>query len=133
NFDSALRESCVVRETRTNTPLQALNLMNDATFLEVARFIGQRMLKEGGSDVTSRLRYGFQLVTGRAPLMSEQQVLRENLQYYLNYFSGHVGQVKTFLSQGESAADSKLSPPELAAYASVASLLLNSDEAVTKH
>ena len=50
NFDAAGRESCVVRETRTNTPLQALNLMNDVTFVEAARFIGQRMMKEGGSD-----------------------------------------------------------------------------------
>ena len=46
NFDSANREACVVRETRTNTPLQALNLMNDVTFVEAARFVGQRMLPE---------------------------------------------------------------------------------------
>ena len=51
NFDSAMRESCVVRETRTNTPLQALNLMNDVTFLEAARFVGQRMMKEGGTEL----------------------------------------------------------------------------------
>ena len=50
NFDAAGREACIVRETRTNTPLQALNLMNDVTFIEAARFIGQRMMKEGGSD-----------------------------------------------------------------------------------
>ena len=61
NFDAAGRESCVVRETRTNTPLQALNLMNDVTFLEAARFIGQRMMKEGGADAAARLRYGFRL------------------------------------------------------------------------
>lgn len=133
NFDSALRESCVVRETRTNTPLQALNLMNDITFLEAARFIGQRMLKEGGNDATSRLRYGFRLVAGRAALTEEEQILGENLQYHLEYFSSHTDKVERFLAQGESGADSKLSPTELAAYASVASLLLNSDEAVTKH
>ena len=50
NFDSAQRETCVVRETRTDTPLQALNLMNDVTFVEAARFLGQRMIKEGGRD-----------------------------------------------------------------------------------
>ena len=66
NFDAAGREACVVRETRTNTPLQALNLMNDVTFNEAARFIGQRMMKEGGSDAASRLRYGFRLVSQRA-------------------------------------------------------------------
>jgi hypothetical protein len=132
NFDSAMRESCVVRETRTNTPLQALNLMNDVTFLEAARFIGQRMLKEGGSSATSRLRYGFRLVAGRAPSAPDEQILRENLQYHLDYFSSHADKVKAFLAQGESAADSSLNPRELAAYASIASLLLNLDEAVTK-
>jgi len=133
NFDSALRESCVVRETRTNTPLQALNLMNDVTFLEAARFIGQRMLREGGVDAASRLRYGFRLVAGRTPVAAEERILRQNLEYHLDYFSSHTDKIKMFLAQGESAADSKLSSMELAAYASVASLLLNSDEAVTKH
>src|SRR5450631_2130230 len=77
NFDSANREACVVRDSRTNTPLQALNLMNDTTFLESARFIGQRMIKEGGAD---RLGYGFRLVTGRTPNVREREVLRGSLQ-----------------------------------------------------
>ena len=85
NFDSALSESCVVRETRTNTPLQALNLMNDVTFLEAARFVGQRMMKEGGASPTSRLRYGFRLVAGRTPSPAEMQVLRDNFQYHVDY------------------------------------------------
>src|SRR5262249_27148728 len=55
NFDSAMRESCTVRENRTNTPLQALNLMNDVSFLEASRFVGQRMMKEGGSSAGARL------------------------------------------------------------------------------
>src|SRR5919206_5353855 len=73
NFDSAMRESCVVRDTRTNTPLQALNLMNDVTFVEAARFLGQRMMKEGG------LRRGFRLVLAREPSSAEEQVLRDSL------------------------------------------------------
>jgi hypothetical protein len=60
-FDSAMRESCVVRESRTTTPLQALNLMNDVTFLEAARFVAQRMMKEGGADRQSRLPAGSAL------------------------------------------------------------------------
>ena len=59
NFDAANREMCVVRETRTDTPLQALNLMNDVTYLEAARFLGQRMIKEGGASPDARLRFGF--------------------------------------------------------------------------
>lgn len=132
NFDSALRESCVVRETRTNTPLQALNLMNDVTFLEAARFVGQRMMKEGGSELPARLGYGFRLVAGREPTPAEVQVLRDNYQYHLDYFEENAGKVSTFLSQGESPPDASLNPRELAAYAAVASMLLNLDETVTK-
>ena len=132
NFDSALRESCVVRETRTDTPLQALNLMNDVTFLEAARFIGQRMLREGSAEASSRVRYGFLLVTGRSPSKGEQEVMLGNLRYYLDYFSGKQERTESYLNQGEAKADATLDRRELAAYTSLGSLLLNLDETVTK-
>ena len=130
NFDSSSREACVVRETRTNTPLQALNLMNDVSFLEAARFLGQRMLKDGGASADARLQYGFRTVTGHLPSASEQQVLRDSLHYHLDYFSGN--DAGAYLKQGVAQADPKLDARELAAYAAVASLLLNLDETVTK-
>ncbi|MBL8228552.1 MAG: DUF1553 domain-containing protein [Bryobacterales bacterium] len=132
NFDSALRESCTVRENRTNTPLQALNLMNDVTFIEAARFVGQRMLREAPGDANSRLAYGFRLITSRNPSDAEKAVLRSNLQYHLDYFAGNPERVKSYLSQGDSPPDPKLDARELAAYASVASLMFNLDEAITK-
>ncbi len=132
NFDAAGRESCVVRETRTNTPLQALNLMNDVTFLEAARFIGQRMIKEGGPDDTARLRYGFRLVLARTPSPKEMEILLDSLRYHRDRFATNPRDAETFLNQGESKTDPALNPRELASYASIASLILNMDEAVTK-
>ncbi len=132
NFDAANREICVVRETRTNTPLQALNLMDDVTYVEAARFIGQRMMKDGGATPDARLAYGFRLVAGRVPLAAELAVLRGSLQFHLDYFSGKPKENEAYLAQGESRTDASLDPRKLAAYASVASLLLNLDEAVTK-
>jgi hypothetical protein len=132
NFDSALRESCVVRETRTDTPLQALNLMNDVTFLEAGRFLGQRMIKEGGAAPDARLNYGFRLVAGRSPSPEETNVLRRALQYHLNYFSTKPEQIDLYLNQGEVPPDARVNRRDLAAYASVGSLILNLDEAVTK-
>jgi hypothetical protein len=132
NFDAAQRETCVVRENRTDTPLQALNLMNDVTFVEAARFLGQRMLKEGGSRPEDRLRYGFRLALGRPPSEAEQQILRDNLRYHLDYFAGRQKEVDEFLAVGESPSDRSLDRRELAAYASVGSMLLNMDEMVTK-
>ncbi len=131
NFDAAQRESCVVRETRTNTPLQALDLMNDVTFVEAARNLGQRMLEEGGADRDTRLRYGFRVAVGRFPSEQEEQILRDNLNYHLDFFAGK-GAPAAFLKQGDSQPDAKLNARELAAYASVASLILNLDEMVTK-
>jgi hypothetical protein len=112
--------------------LQSLNLMNDVTFVEAARFIGQRMLTEGGGDVASRLRHGFGLVLARTPSSDELRLLEGNLAYHRDYFASDPARAQALLAQGQSRADSRLNPAELAAYASVASLILNLDEAVTK-
>ena len=132
NFDAANREACVVRESRTDTPLQALNLMDDVTFVEAARFIGQRMMKEGGVTADDRLRFGFRLVTGHLPSPAELAILRGSLDFHARYFSDKPKDAAAYLSQGESPPDPKLDRAALAAYASVGSLLLNLDEAMTK-
>ena len=66
-FDASSREYCTVRETRTNTPLQALNLMNDTTYVEAARLMAQRMMSEGGTKPEDRLALGLRLAAGRSP------------------------------------------------------------------
>src|SRR6185369_16641425 len=78
-FDAPSREQCRARRERTNTPLQALLTMNDPQFFEAARQLGYRMLHEGGSDDTDRLRYGFRLVTARPPNGNENAILNETL------------------------------------------------------
>jgi hypothetical protein len=130
-FDAAGREACVVREIRTNTPLQALNLMNDVTFTESARFIAQRMMKEAGADSSDRLRYGFRLILNRTPNANEIKLLEDNLAYHRDYFASDLGKAKSLLSDGETQSDPALNQQELAAYTSVASLMLNLDEAIT--
>jgi hypothetical protein len=132
NFDSANREACVVRETRTNTPLQALNLMNDVTFVEAARFIGQRMLKEAGGDDASRLRFGFRLLTSRFPTEAESKILADSLNYHRDYYATEPGRAAALLKLGDTPPDPSLKAEELAAYASVASLIMNLDEVITK-
>jgi hypothetical protein len=117
---------------RTNTPLQALNLMNDTTFLEAARQVGQRMMEQGGPDPERRLRYGFRLVTARTPSPQELEIVRDNLRFSLDYFSTKPERATTYLTQGDAPLDRKLNPLELAAYTSAASLLLNLDETITK-
>ena len=126
NFDSPSREVCVVRESRTNTPLQALNLMNDTIYLEAARKLAEKLLADG------RLERGVQLVLGRAPRANELEVLARALARFRAYYRAHPGDAAKFLNQGDSARDPQLDVVELAAYTAVASLLLNMDEAVTR-
>ena len=120
-----------MRTSRTDTPLQALNLLDGERFLEAARFMGQRMLREGGNDDASRLRYGFRLALARYPTAAEVAVLRDDLQFQREYFSDP-GKTNQYLHHGESLADTRLNSRELAAYAAVGSLILNLDETVTK-
>jgi hypothetical protein len=132
NFDAAGREACVVRELRTNTPLQALNLMNDVTYLEAARKMAERMMREGGDTPASRIAYGFELATARKPRESESEILLGSLAFSRDQFQSDPAAAATYLSQGAALRDEKLDARELAAYSVVASLILNLDAAVTK-
>ena len=129
NFDSPSRETCTVRETRTNTPLQALNLMNDVIFVETARKLGERMLLEGGADP---LGYGFRNALARTPNAAEIAVLRETLESFRKRYAADPKAALDFVSQGDAARNPKIAAEELAAYSAVASLILNLDEMVTK-
>ena len=131
-FDSPTREVCIVRENRTNTPLQALNLMNDVVYLEASRKLAERMLSEGGKDEAGRLKLAYNVVLGRDPKPKEATVLARALGDFRRQFAGKPDAAVKFLAQGDSTRDERFPPEELAAYASLASLVLNLDEAVTK-
>jgi len=132
-FDAPSREQCRVRRERTNTPLQALATMNDPQYFEAARHLGWRMLREGGATDADRLRYGFRLVTARAPRDAEQAILTENLAAHRARYAAEVEAAKKTIAVGDSPVPAEAAPAELAAYTMVASLLLNLDEVVTKN
>jgi len=132
SFDASSRESCIVRQTRTNTPLQALNLMNDVTYLEASRKLAERMLKEGGAAEDDRIAYAFRLVVSRRPQAEEAKVLRDSLHGFMGRYQNDSKAALKYLNYGASPRDESLSPNELASYAAVASLILNLDETITK-
>jgi hypothetical protein len=131
-FDAAGRETCRVLETRTNTPLQALNLMNDVTYIEASRKLAERMMKEGGSEPGERIGFAYRLLTARPPAAKEREVLAESFRSYLEEYRADPEAAQRLLSQGESPRDPSLDAPELASYSMVASLLFNLDAAITK-
>ena len=120
----------MVRPGRTDTPLQALALMNDVTFVEAARCLAQRVLHE--RDTEARLRLAFRLVLARAPRPSEMQVLLADLNHHLARFHGDAKAAQALIHIGESPHDTSLDAAELAAYTAVAGLILNLDEAINK-
>jgi hypothetical protein len=132
NFDSPNRETCTVRETRTNTPLQALDLMNEVTFVEAARKLAERMMMEGGKQPRERVEFGYELALARPPKPAEMQVLLDTLDGFEARYRTDRKSAKEFLKHGDSPQDIKADARELAAYASIASLILNLDETVTK-
>jgi hypothetical protein len=132
NFDASDRESCTVRRPRTNTPLQALGLMNDVAFVEASRKMAERMIREGGDSPSERVSYGFRLVTARSPGPSETAALEPLLDRMLARYGEDEDAAWSFLGQGESAWDRRLEPAEIAAYANIAGLILNLDETVTR-
>jgi hypothetical protein len=131
-FDAPSREACTVRRSRTNTPLQALTLLNDVAFVEAARVLAQRLMREAGPTPEERLTRAFRLVTARRPRPAELQVLADGFRAQLLRFRHQPEAAMRLVSEGEFPRDAKLDVCELAAYTALANLILNLDEAVTK-
>lgn len=131
-FDAQNRDVCTVGFSLTNTPLQALTLLNDTTFVEAARQLAARMMREGGASFRSRLERGFKLLLARSPTERESVLLQESFQGHFEGYRSDPESARDFLSHGDSANPSGLSPVEQAAYGQIALLLLNLDETVTK-
>jgi hypothetical protein len=123
---------CTVRRQSTSTPLQALALLNDVQIVEAARFIGQRMLKEGGATPADRLAWAFRLVTGRLADAKELALLGDLYTEQLATFTADPAATAAFLKFGDTPTDPTLPAPDLAASATVAQALLNFDESVMR-
>ncbi|MFN0067399.1 MAG: PSD1 and planctomycete cytochrome C domain-containing protein [Limisphaerales bacterium] len=130
-FDAPDRETCSVRRPRTNTPLQALILLNDPTYIEASRKLAERLLRERGTDA-DRIAYAFRLATARLPRSAEAAALAELLEAQRRHYSADRASALKLLAVGESPRDEALEPAELAAWTMVASAILNLDETVTK-
>lgn len=131
-FDAAGREACQVRQSRTNTPLQALNLLNDVAFVEAARGLAGRMIGEGGDAPEPRIAHGFRLATARPPLPRELATLVAGFERRRAGFKQDPEAARAVLAQGESPVAAGIDPAELAAYTTVGSVLLNLDEFLTR-
>jgi len=131
-FDAPSREVCTIDRAVTNTPLQALVMLNDPQFVEASRFLAERTIKEGGDDVESRINYVFETMTGRSPSSGELQTLSSRLEDELLYFKERPEAAIDYLKVGEAHRDAEIDSVEHAAWTSVASLILNLSETITR-
>jgi hypothetical protein len=134
-FDAPDRETCTVRRARTNTPLQALVLLNDPTYLEASRKLAERLLTEPAAGATpdSRITHAFRLLAARPPTADELSILRNAYEMNLARYTFNAQAATNLLKIGESPVNESLNRPELAAWTMISSILLNLDETVTKN
>jgi hypothetical protein len=132
NFDSPNRETCTVGEIRTNTPLQALNLMNDETFLEASRKLAERLLHSHAAKPEDQVNALYRLALARPASNEEQRVVIDTLRHYEQRYRNAAKDAAQFLTIGDAPRDPALDPAELAAWSAVANLVLNLDETITR-
>lgn len=130
-FDTAKRQVCEVKPVRTNTPLQALTIMNDITYVEAARALAELVLKNASTD-QERLGLVYRRVLSRVPSEDEEAIALKSLSRARAFFMNDVAKADEFLSHGEYQADEEISRMELAAWAALCLNLFNLDEALTK-
>ncbi len=131
-FDAAERNVCIVRRQSTSTPLQALALLNDPQIVEAARFLGQRMLKEGGATPNEQVSWVFRTATGRPASEREANVLTRVFVEQKELFRGDPKAAAKLLAVGDAHSDPKLNPIDAAASAVLALTVLNHDEVVMR-
>ncbi|MDB6029419.1 MAG: Planctomycete cytochrome, partial [Verrucomicrobiales bacterium] len=129
-FDATSREVCTARRETTATPLQSLILLNDPQFIEAARVLAERMLREHAGDSTACMKETFRVVLGRQPQEQEQKILGDMYQEQLQLFADNSIAAEKYLSVGEHSRDAKLPVAELAALTVLANTLMNHDEFV---
>src|SRR5690606_8909417 len=131
-FDVPSREECTNERPRSNTPLQALVLLNDPTYVEAARAFAARIIREGGSEPAARIAFAFRTATSRAPTEREVELLTALLEKHRAEYAADPAQAAEVLKNGDGAPPEGIDSVELAAWTSVARVILNLHEVVTR-
>jgi hypothetical protein len=131
-FDASTREECSASRVVSNTPMQALVLLNDPIFAEAARAFGERIMRQGGSTVDERLRFAFERALSRPPDAKETEILRRLYHSRRARYSTDRAAAERLIRVGEAPVPTDLDAAELAAWASVARAILNLHETITR-
>ena len=130
-FDMPSREMCSVKRTLTNTPLQALALLNEVTYVEAAKKFAERMITKGGTPA-ERIAWGFRCATSRVAEKEELEILVKGYERRVEHYRRDGKATENLLGQGESKVADYLPKPEMAALTTVANVILNLDEVINR-
>jgi hypothetical protein len=131
-FDAPSREECTVERPRSNTPLQALVLLNDPIYVEAARALAERMVRQGGSGPGQRIAYAYRQVLCRRARPEELKVLESVYEKHLHQYKADKPAADALLHVGDRPAPGDIDAAELAAWTSVARVILNLHETITR-
>ncbi|MCA9025645.1 MAG: DUF1553 domain-containing protein [Planctomycetaceae bacterium] len=132
-FDAPSREECTAKRSRSNTPLQALTLLNDPTFVEAARVLAARIMREGGEHADDQINWAYRAAVSRSPETAVADELKSLFERHLEYFSDHPSEAKALITEGNAPVATDLNAVELAAWTSVARVVLNLHETITRY
>ena len=132
-FDAPSREECTVERPRSNVPQQALALLNDPTYVEAARTLAERMIREGGGSPRERIDFAFARAVNRAPTDEEAGVLTALLDKHAKKYASDAEAAKKLIASGTRPVPTDLNSSELAAWTSVARVILNLHETITRY
>ncbi|MFV2069371.1 MAG: DUF1553 domain-containing protein, partial [Pirellulales bacterium] len=132
-FDAPSRETCTASRPRSNTPLQALTLLNDPTFVEAARVLAKRIMGEGGSDDASRIDWAYRQAVAHAPQAEIARTLAELHAKHREYYRANPEAAKQITQVGDRPVPDGIDLSELAAWTSVARVVLNMHEMITRY
>lgn len=132
-FDAPSREECTVERPRSNTPQQALVLLNDPTYVEAARVFALRIISEGGADSKQRLNWAFETALSRQATKQELDVLLDVYMKHLVMFQADADSAKSLVAVGNTANQTKVNVAEHAAWTSIARIIFNLHESITRN
>jgi hypothetical protein len=131
-FDASTREECTVERTRSNTPLQALVLLDDPTYVEASLVFAARIVREGGRTEAARIAFAFRQALQRPPAPSEVELLQKLYQQHLNQYKADEAAARALLAVGDAKPPEGIAPAELAAWTSVTRVIVNLHETITR-
>ena len=132
-FDAPSRQECTAERSTSNTPMQALTLLNDPTYVEAARVFAARIIHEGGATLTHRINWAYHMVLSRLPQPRELEIMTSLYEKHQREYTANLDAASALVATGEAPATEGVHPAELAAWTSVARVILNLHETITRY